>query len=287
MGPKGGDNDQWLQYLELMNKQLPCKDLFQRHIGKQGRVRYFSRNGVPVFDDEGKFRGYRSSAIGVTARMTTENALHESEVRFKAMIERAPLEIYVKDSSGHYLLANPQLLEAWNRSPQDIIGHIAFELWGKEAGERITRKDQLVTQANEPLIEEKTVMRKNGPREIYRIKFPIPGDGDRPTGLASIRYDITERKRALNALEQSERRFRDFSELAADYFWEMDSTFRVTFISNGTALVVTVKRFACSFARNRCMTALVILSATVVLPVTSRNPMNCRPNSPTRRPTMR
>ena len=231
--PKGGDHEQWLHYLELMNKRLPFRDLVQRHIGPQGRVRYFSRNGAPLFDADGKFRGYRSSAIDVTARMTTETALLESEARFKAMIERAPLEIYVKDSSGHYLVANPQLLKAWNRSSEDIIGHTAFELWGQEAGEIITREDQKIMQTNEPVIGEKTVMRANGPREIYRIKFPIPGDGDRPTGVASIRYDTTKRKRALIALEQSERRFRDFSDLAADYFWEMDASFRVTFASDG------------------------------------------------------
>ena len=58
----------------------------------------------------------------------------------------------------------------------------------------------------------------------------IPDADAQPAGVATIAYDVTERKRALEALERSERRFKDFASLAADYFWEVDADFRITFV---------------------------------------------------------
>ncbi|MCP4717566.1 MAG: PAS domain S-box protein, partial [Deltaproteobacteria bacterium] len=47
----------------------------------------------------------------------------------------------------------------------------------------------------------------------------------------SVQEDITERKRAEDALRENEKRFKDFTDVASDWFWEMDSKLRYTFIS--------------------------------------------------------
>jgi len=51
-------------------------------------------------------------------------------------------------------------------------------------------------------------------------------------GLIHLSADITALKKSEQALEQSERRFRDFAASGSDWFWEMDSDFRYTWISD-------------------------------------------------------
>jgi PAS domain S-box-containing protein len=55
-----------------------------------------------------------------------------------------------------------------------------------------------------------------------------------------IRTDITDRKRSEEALQRSERRFRDIAEVASDWYWEMDSDLRFTYFSERVEEVVGV-----------------------------------------------
>ena len=52
-------------------------------------------------------------------------------------------------------------------------------------------------------------------------------------GLAGLRVDITEFKRIQGALSESERRLRDFAEMASDWFWEQDAELRFVWFSDG------------------------------------------------------
>jgi len=57
---------------------------------------------------------------------------------------------------------------------------------------------------------------------------PLPGGG-----FVATYTDVTERKRTEQALQESETRFRDFAESAADWFWETDAAHRFTYFSRG------------------------------------------------------
>jgi PAS domain S-box-containing protein len=58
-------------------------------------------------------------------------------------------------------------------------------------------------------------------------RSPLP-DG----GMIAVTTDVTDRHEAAEALRQSEQRFRDFAEIASDWFWEMDADLRFSYFSD-------------------------------------------------------
>src|SRR3970040_1721154 len=50
-------------------------------------------------------------------------------------------------------------------------------------------------------------------------------------GIAVYLHDITDNKQLIDSLSQSERRFHDFAEVGADWFWEMDENLRFNYFS--------------------------------------------------------
>ena len=71
-------------------------------------------------------------------------------------------------------------------------------------------------------------------------KFPIVGPDGEIIAIGGINTDISERTEFAENLKASEERFRDFAESAADWFWEMDTDLRFTYMSPNVERVVGV-----------------------------------------------
>ncbi len=74
----------WQQHLEDLNNHRPFRDLVYvfTPVGT-GQQRHISINGVPVFDDDGAFRGYRGTGADITEHVRVEDALRDSEERHR------------------------------------------------------------------------------------------------------------------------------------------------------------------------------------------------------------
>ena len=77
----------WSQHLEDLGRRRSFRQFEYRVERIDGRTTWASISGVPVFADDGGFRGYRGTGINVTARKNAERALEESEVRFRRLFE--------------------------------------------------------------------------------------------------------------------------------------------------------------------------------------------------------
>src|SRR5207344_224174 len=86
-----------------------------------GSKRYVSVSGLPVFDETGRFIGYRGVGRHITDRKRAEAALRASEERWRAMFETAPVGIATIDfEQRRYLTAN--------QSFQRMTGYTEAEL---------------------------------------------------------------------------------------------------------------------------------------------------------------
>lgn len=154
----------------------------------------------------------------VTSRKALEEALRESEERFRTIFEQTAVGISIADPQG-------KLLET-NAAYQEITGYSEEELFNKPIAELSHPDDasaddelhrELLSGSVERYQREKRYIRKDG--EVVWVSPTVSAVRDaegRLRFLIGIVEDITERKRAEERLRESEQRFRQLFEQSVD-----------------------------------------------------------------------
>ena len=82
-----GDPDALAEHLAVLHAHQPFRDFRYSRISSDGRARWFSTSGKPIFDAAGDFLGYRGSARDITPEVEAAEAVRDSEERFRNLIE--------------------------------------------------------------------------------------------------------------------------------------------------------------------------------------------------------
>ncbi len=145
----------------------------------------------------------------VTNRKRAENALRESEGRFRAFIDNSPAAILLKDTEGRYLIANKQWHEWFNPEGQEIVGKTVFDMYPEAHAIEVTELDRkAMLDEAATATEIKTPFADGAERTTLFLKFPVKLDDGTVIGIGGINTDITERKQAEEALRESEQQLR-------------------------------------------------------------------------------
>ncbi|MBK1838318.1 PAS domain S-box protein [Azospirillum sp. YIM B02556] len=116
-----GDGAKWEQHRRMMERREPFRNFRYRVMTAAG-LRYFSVSGRPIFDQGGRFCGYRGSATDITERELAANRLASSEARYRAMFEAVGQPIVTIDEHG--------TVDAFNRAAERLFGYRAADVVG-------------------------------------------------------------------------------------------------------------------------------------------------------------
>jgi PAS domain S-box-containing protein len=129
----------------------------------------------------------------IVERKQIEEALRQSEERFRAIFEGAQDCIYIKDVSLRYTHVNPSMEALLQREHSKIIGKTDSELYGREVGRRLMETDRRVLKGES--IEEEHARPINGVLHVFlETKVPLRDGSGAIIGLCGIARDITDRK---------------------------------------------------------------------------------------------
>jgi PAS domain S-box-containing protein len=159
------------------------------------------------------------------------NDLGEREARIRRLVDSNIIGIMIGDSRGRIIEANEAFIKLLGYDREDLFsGRIR---WTKLTPAEWAAADQdamaqlSATGTCKPY--QKEYFRKDG----SRVSVLVGGaffEGKRDEGVVFI-IDMTERKRAEEALRESKERFRDYAETASDWLWETGPDHRIVSIS--------------------------------------------------------
>jgi PAS domain S-box-containing protein len=179
---------------------------------REGRC--YDNNLYPVFDSEGKVSSLAIFAGDITERRRAEDTLKQYEF----MVESAHDAIFFKDRQSRYIIANKKTLESFGMSREQVIGKSDYEIMPeKEQAKQNIDDDQVVFKTGKPKEIIKEMTGANGEKRWFQaIKVPQFDENGEVVGLIGIARDITEHKKAENALRDSEEKHKSMIELAPD-----------------------------------------------------------------------
>ncbi|MFH0960208.1 MAG: PAS domain S-box protein [Pseudomonadota bacterium] len=159
----------------------------------------------------------------VTERKAHEAALSEIEERYRQIVENASDVIFQADVGGYFTFVNPVVLRLTSYTETEILGKHFTELIRPDHREEVKRFYGLQFVKRIPVTyNEFPVVTKHHMTLWIGQSTQLIMHGETIVGFQSIARDITDRKRAEEALQSSEERFRTLFETANDAIFMMD-----------------------------------------------------------------
>jgi PAS domain S-box-containing protein len=164
-------------------------------------------------------------------RKTAEEQHRLSEARLRAILDHSPAVIHLKDTRGHYLLANRRFQQLFRLNREDIVGKSPHDLFPPDTATVLWNHDQQVLATLTPLEFEETLPLGGELRTYISVKFPLLDANGVPYAICGIATDITERKRAEIALRESQERLALVIQGSSDGIWDWDVTTNEVYFS--------------------------------------------------------
>ncbi len=174
---------------------------------KDGRLLDVQINTAPYHDPQGDLTGIYVIHRDVTARNKSEAALRESERRYRQLLTASPDPITVYDHEGRVVYVNPAFEQAFGWTQEELAGK-GIDFVPPHEVER-TRDAVARTLRGENVLLESQRLTKDGRLLDIQLKTAMFTDPDgKLAGDIVIYRDISQRKRAEEALRASQERYR-------------------------------------------------------------------------------
>jgi PAS domain S-box-containing protein len=200
-------------FKEIVIKRGPIHRLENINRHSDGHLVVLETNGIPFFDEEGKFRGYRGIDRDITERKRAEEELRKREEHFKALIENSLEAIAIIDSEGAIQYLGPSFESLMGYELEEYLGKNPFDHVHSDDRSRVAAIfAELMQKPGATVREEVRVLHKNGSLRIVEVVGQNLLHNPAVGGLVANIRDITERKQAaekLQALYQQEKDLRE------------------------------------------------------------------------------
>jgi PAS domain S-box-containing protein len=166
-------------------------------------------------------------------RKKAEKTVQHSEERFQNILENIQEGYFEVDLAGNFTFFNDTVCRALGYPKEKLMGTNNRLYTDKEELERVFEAYNKVYKTGEPNREFcQQIIRKDGTKRYIEGSISLLKDSsDKPIGFRGILRDITERKKADEALRKSEELYHLLAEHMTDIVWIMDMNLTVLWLS--------------------------------------------------------
>jgi PAS domain S-box-containing protein len=184
--------------LEVIKSGKPKWGIIERLQVPGGEYKWVHTDKVPYRDEQGNTAGIIAFVQDITERKQAEEALRESEHRYRTLVEANPYGIQEINTSGIITYTNPAYQKMLDYTEQELLGKSILDLLEPES-----RRDELrdylsilVKEQPQPTIYYQKNRTKNGRIIDMVVDWNYNRDNEgRVVGFTSVITDITERKK--------------------------------------------------------------------------------------------
>ena len=230
--------------LANLSKIIEAKSLVDQEyhiLTNDGRKILVESSASVIRGKDGKPVGFVGVTRDITQRKRAEEALRQSEERYRELFENANDIIYTHDLSGNFTSINKAGERVTGYRREEVLGINISRILTPEsielARQMIARK---LNQGGSTRYEPE-IIAKDGHRISLEVSSRLIFEGNKPVSVQGIARDITERKQMEKALKESEEKHRLYFESVSDVVYSIAPDFTVLSISPSVERILGYK----------------------------------------------
>jgi two-component system, sensor histidine kinase and response regulator len=210
-------------YNQVYRTGKPLEGFKHKITARNGAEKFLESSILLKRDSTGQISGFRGTVRDITERNRAEEALRESEERYRLLFERNLAGVYRATPTGLLLDCNEAAARILGYgSAQETISHSLWEFYYDPA-ERQAMIQRLVEERCISNVEGRARTKDGKLIWVLANANLLDGPDGTPAVIEGTLIDITSRKRAEEALRHSEERYRALFEAATDAIMILDA----------------------------------------------------------------
>jgi PAS domain S-box-containing protein len=198
------------------------------HYDQEGHARHVEVHGYPLFDDKGNVVQVIEYSFDVTERKQAEEALRESETRWRSVTQNSPDHVILLDTDLRIQFVN---YASPGLTVEELIGTPLYSYVAKEQQAEVRQILESVLATTVPASYETEYRTPDGDTVYYESRVVPRMLDDQIVGLAVNARDVTQHRQAEAAVRQSEKRYRQLLETLQEGIWVIDQDANTTFVN--------------------------------------------------------
>jgi len=191
-------------------------ELEYRLIARDGRAVWIHDEAILVRDREGRPQFWQGVMLDITERKRVEEALQEVKQTLEAVVQASPVSILALGLDGNIITWNPAAERTFGWGEREVLGRQNPTIPKEKMDESDAMFVQVMQGKGFTGVETRRQKKDGSLIDVSISTAPLRDGQGNIRGAMAVVADITERKRAEDALRESEKRYRNIFENATE-----------------------------------------------------------------------